>query len=134
MRDDLRRVATFTSGIAEMTRNRAEDLVKDWVRNGDLRREQAQTLVKDVVDWSTSNGKDIAGFVRSEINAQLTTLGVAGKSDIERLERRVERLEEALRHTAAKTAATRKPAAKKTTTGRKKATRRKTTGAGRATK
>jgi polyhydroxyalkanoate synthesis regulator phasin len=125
VRDDLRRVATLTSGIAEMTRNRAEDFVRSWVGSGDLRRESAGALVRDLVDWSAANGKEMASFVRSEVKAQLGTLGVASKSDVERLEKRLERLEETLRRKAAK-AAPRK-SVKKTTSSRKKTAARRAT-------
>ncbi|MFN2488981.1 MAG: phasin family protein [Actinomycetota bacterium] len=104
MRDDFRRVAVFTSGIAEMTRNRAEDFVRGWVKEGDVRREQAQTLVRDLLDWSAQNRKELTRFVADEIEAQLSSLGVARARDVERLEQRLQSLEEALRGTAAATA------------------------------
>lgn len=104
MRDDLRRMAVFTSGIAEMTRNRAEDFVRGWIRSGDERREHAQTMVKDLMDWSRENRKELTAFVKTEIQTQVTALGVATSRDLERLERRIERLEESARAGAARSA------------------------------
>ena len=120
MRDDLRRAALFTSGVAEMTWNRAEDFVKNWVQGTDPRREQTQTLVKDLMDWSAENRKEVIAVVRKEIEAQLGNVGLASRRDVERLERRVERLEEAMRSRAAagaKKTSRRKTSAKATTRG-----------------
>ena len=115
MRDDLRRAATFTSGVAEMTKNRAEDLVRNWVQGGDVRLEQTQRMVKDLIDWSTQNRKEIVAVVRKEIESQLSGVGVATRRDFERLERRVERLEQDLRSQAVSAAASKKTPRRKTT-------------------
>ncbi len=115
VRDDLRRAATFTSGVAEMTKNRAEDLVRNWVLGGDVRLEQTQRMVKDLIDWSTQNRKEIVAVVRKEIESQLSGVGVATRRHVERLERRVERLEQDLRSQAVSAAASKKTPRRKTT-------------------
>lgn len=75
MRDDLRRMAMLGSGVAELTRNRAEQLAKDLIAR------------------SNKNRSELLRIIRAEISNQLTSLGVATKRDVERLERRVARLE-----------------------------------------
>ena len=110
MREEIRRMATFTSGVAELTRNRAEDLLE---------------------------------LMRDEIKRQIESLGVASARDLERLERRVARLESSgaghsssdrtrqgsasgsSKKSAERSASGRKAAAHKTTAP--KATARKTT-------
>lgn len=102
MLDELKRVALFTSGVAELTRNRAEQFVKDWVKAGDVRRDQAQSLVMELVEWSRQNRRDLLQLMRSEIQSQIEALGLATKRDVERLERRVKRLEAGVRTTPGK--------------------------------
>ncbi len=75
MRDDLRRVALFGSGVAELTRHRAEQ------------------LARDLLERSKQNRSDLVRLIRDEISNQLESLGVATKRDVERLERRVSRIE-----------------------------------------
>ena len=75
MRDDLRRMATLGSGVAELTRNKAEELAKELIAR------------------SNKNRNELVRMIRAEISNQLTSLGVATKRDVERLERRVARLE-----------------------------------------
>lgn len=113
MLDELRRAALITSGVAELTRSRAEQVVKDLVKAGDVRRDQASSLVRELMKRSEQNRKDLAGFVRSEIQNQIANLGLATKRDVERLERRVGRIEE--RSKASKKKTTRKKTTAKTT-------------------
>lgn len=103
MLDELRRVALFTSGVAELTRHRAEQIVKGWVREGEVRRENASSMVKNLMDVSRNSRKELLAFVRSEIRAQLEAVGVATKRDLERLDRRVTRLEKGPKTTTART-------------------------------
>jgi polyhydroxyalkanoate synthesis regulator phasin len=108
--DELRRVALFTSGVAELTRHRAEQIVKDLVQQGDVRREQASAAVRDIMDVSRQSRQELVSFVRGEIRAQVANLGLASKRDVERLERRIARLEAQGKRTTAK-----RSSAKKTT-------------------
>lgn len=136
MRDDLRRMAMFGSGVAELTRHRAEQ------------------IARDLVERSKQNRDEVMRLVKGEIQNQIASLGVPSKRDIERLQRRVERLEgqvkeareaarEAARNaskaatggktsTPRKTGSAKKTSARKTTAAKSSATRTnpsKTTGA-----
>lgn len=120
MLDELRRVALFTSGVAELSRHRAEQLVKNMVKGGDIRAGgQASAWVKNLMETSKQNRKELIAFIRSEMQGQVANLGLATKRDLERLERRVGRLETSLKAERAKTTAKKtvtKTTAKKTTT------------------
>lgn len=115
MLDELKRLALVTSGMAELTRARAEQLVKDLVKAGDVRRDQASSLVLELLRRSQENRKEIATYVKAEISKQVEGLGLATKRDLERIERKVGRLESATK---------KKPAAKKPST--KTAAKKKT--------
>lgn len=125
MIDEIRRVALITSGVVELTRNRAEQIVKDLVQGGDLRRENASSLVREMLERSKANRDEMMRIVRAEIRSQIASLGVATSRDIERLERRVARLEAAARPSAGSGKTTRKKStAKKPTTKATNAPRR----------
>jgi polyhydroxyalkanoate synthesis regulator phasin len=124
MKDELRRWALMGSGVAELTRNRAEQIVKDMVAAGDVKRKQGSKVVKDLMETSKANRQEFLKIVRSEIQGQIQNLGLATQRDLERLERRVARLESSVssarkkntaRKTTAKKSTTRKTTAKKTT-------------------
>jgi polyhydroxyalkanoate synthesis regulator phasin len=111
--DELRRIAMFTSGVAELSRDRAERLVRKAVKGGDVRKGQASNVVKNLIDVSRQNRKELVGLIRSELQSQIGNLGLATKRDLERMERRVARLEERSKAAKKKTTA-KKSTAKKT--------------------
>jgi polyhydroxyalkanoate synthesis regulator phasin len=118
MREELRRMALFGSGIAELTVNRAERIVKDLVGAGDVARREASTVVRDLVETSRQNRTELMRFVRAEVANQTENLGLASKRDLERLERRIARLEATAAEAKSRARSTRKATGKKTA-GRK---------------
>ena len=99
MIDEIRRVALFTSGVAELSKNRAEQIVKGMVKSGDIRKDQVSTRVKGLMEVSRDNRIQLVGLIRSEIQNQVKNLGLATKRDLERVERRVARLESSAKGT-----------------------------------
>ena len=99
MRDELRRAALVTSGVVDLTRQKAEQIVRDLVKSGDVRRDQSSNIVKELLKRSSENRKELTRFVRSELKNQIEGLGLATKRDLERLERRIGRLEDARKAT-----------------------------------
>lgn len=93
MLEEMRRVALFTSGVAELTRHRAERMVKQWVKEGELRRDQTAQMVRSLLEISEHSRRELSALVRSEIRNQVEALGLASKRDVQRLARRLDRLE-----------------------------------------
>lgn len=59
-------------------------------------REKVNELAKDLMEWSQRNRERLTDLVRREVRAQLKTLGVASKEELESLKRRVRELEKGL--------------------------------------
>ncbi len=118
MLDEVRRLALFGSGVAELTRHQAEQIIKDLVKAGDVRRQQASSAARDLYDRSRENRKLLTNIIRSEIQNQVQNLGLASKRDLDRLERRIARLESERKKTAVKRSTPKKSTAKKTTSTR----------------
>jgi polyhydroxyalkanoate synthesis regulator phasin len=114
VRDEIRRLALFGSGVVELTRHRAEQMVKELVKAGDVRRQEASGTVKELLERSRENRRELSRFVRAELQNQIATLGLATKRDLERMERRITRLES--RGSTSKKTTRKKTSAKKTTT------------------
>jgi polyhydroxyalkanoate synthesis regulator phasin len=93
--DEVRRLALFTSGVAELTRNRAEQIAKAMM--SDTSTTGATALVKQLLETSRNNRQELLRLIGAEIRDQVESLGLATTRDIERLERRVARLEERVR-------------------------------------
>ncbi len=121
--EEMRRLALFTSGVAELTRHRAEQIVKTMM--SDSSGAGAPAMVRQLVETSRHNRQEFLRLIGAEIRDQVESLGLATARDLERLERRVERLEERVRSGGA--AGVKRPSAKKTGGRAKKTTSRKKT-------
>jgi polyhydroxyalkanoate synthesis regulator phasin len=126
VRDEIRRIALFASGVGDLTRNRAEQIAKELVKSGEVRRDQAAGWAKTLFDASAENRQEIIRFIRSEMQHQVQALGLATTKDLEQLERRLDRVEATSRRMTAKSTVAKKNAAKKTVA--KKTTVAKTPG------
>lgn len=115
-----------SSGVIELTRQHAERVVKDLVQAGEVRRKQASVVVKDLMEISRANRGEFMRVIGAEVRTQIENLGLATKQDVERLERRIARLEAG----AAESRAQKTPGRSKSTAGKttaRKSTARKTT-------
>jgi polyhydroxyalkanoate synthesis regulator phasin len=97
VKDELRRMAMFGSGVVELTRYRAEQMVKGFVKSGEVSPGGAQAMVADLLERSRQTRRELTRFVREEIKNQIEGLGLASKRDLDRMERRVTRLEDNLK-------------------------------------
>ncbi|MBV8691197.1 MAG: hypothetical protein JOZ37_08690 [Actinobacteria bacterium] len=87
--ETLKRYLDAGMAFTQLTRARAEEIVKDLVKRGELRREQVQEQVDELLDRSRQNTEMLVGVVRKEIADQLGNLGLATKEDIKRLEAKI---------------------------------------------
>src|SRR5262245_8019281 len=87
--DLLKRLLDAGMTFTAMTQARAEDLIRDLVRAGEVQAEQARSVIDELVDRSRRNSERLIDAVRAEIRQQMASLGLATRSDVERLERRI---------------------------------------------
>ena len=87
--DLLKRLLDAGMTFTAMTQARAEDLIRDLVRAGEVQAEQAQSVIDELVERSRRNSERLIDAVRAEIRQQMASLGLATKNDVERLERRI---------------------------------------------
>src|SRR6478672_906140 len=87
--DMLKRYLDAGMAFTQMTRSRAEGIVKDLVKAGELQQKQAQKQVDDLVERSRKNTEQLVELIRGEITSQLSAMGLATKDDIARLEAKI---------------------------------------------
>ena len=88
----LKRYLDAGMAFTQLTQARAEALVKDLVKTGEVQTEQAQTAVDELLERSRKNTERLFEQVRNEVRDQVANLGLATKADIARLERRIDGL------------------------------------------
>lgn len=87
--DVLRRYLEAGAELGQVTRARAESIIKDLVRTGEVQREQTQERIDELVEWSRRNTDNLRRLIRREINSQLSAMGLATKADLAALERKL---------------------------------------------
>ena len=74
--DTLKRYLDAGMAFTQMTRERAEAIVQDLVKNGEVQRKQAEHQIEQLLERSRKNTDDLVAIIRREIAAQLKNLGL----------------------------------------------------------
>jgi polyhydroxyalkanoate synthesis regulator phasin len=101
--------------FSQMTQQRAEGIVKDLVKAGEVQSEQAQAFVGELVDRSRKNSDRVVAQIRKEVRTQMSLAEFVTKDVVNRLQAQIEELRSQL--PGAKPV---QKAAKKTVTAAKK--------------
>jgi polyhydroxyalkanoate synthesis regulator phasin len=105
--DVLKRYLDAGAAFTQLTQKRAEAIVSELVSAGEVQASQASQAVQDLIDRSRATTEALLAQVRSEVASQVEALGLATKSDIHRLEKRIDSVS---KKTAAKKAPAKKAA------------------------
>jgi polyhydroxyalkanoate synthesis regulator phasin len=97
------------AAYVQLTRDRAESIVKELVKAGEVRQERAAKAVEELMTRSRKNTDELQKVVRSAVQEQLGALGIATKADIARLEAKINK---ATKAAPAKKSAKKAPAKK----------------------
>jgi heparin binding hemagglutinin HbhA len=93
--DVFKRYLDTGLAFTAMTQARAEALVRDLVKAGEVQADQARDAVSDLVERSRKNSERLLETVRREVKEQITSLGLVSKSDLDKAEARLAALFEA---------------------------------------
>ncbi len=80
--DGLRKYIAAGAVLGQVTRARAEELVRELVSAGELQREHAQRWVDELVDQSRHATEAIVTAIREEVAGQLGALGITSVDDL----------------------------------------------------
>jgi polyhydroxyalkanoate synthesis regulator phasin len=105
---DIRKL--MEGAVGKLSPAKAQELAKDIMQGQG--KEQVQKAAHDLLEWSNKNRQRLSDLVRTEVKAQLGTMGVASKDELDALKKRVRELER-----------TQAPAKKRTTAKRSTAKR-----------
>lgn len=86
--DGLRRYIEAATTLTQITRGRAEELVKELVASGEVELVHAQEWIEDLVNRSREASENLVSQVSSEVDRQLDQLGIKN-FDMEDLAARV---------------------------------------------
>ena len=113
--ESLQRYIDAGIAFTNMTRKKAEDLVSELVKNGDLQTDEARARVDDLLERGRQGTEVIVSAVRSEVSRQLGAVGIANLEDLAtQVAALLGRSDSAAKKAAAKKAPVKKTAAKRT--------------------
>jgi polyhydroxyalkanoate synthesis regulator phasin len=118
--DLFRRLLDSGVAFTQMTQERAEAIVRDLVRAGEVQSEQTTRFVQEILDQSRQNTERLLETIRKEIREQVAALNLADRDEVQGLRDAVNRL----RSRAAPAAATATTATKKASGGARTATKK----------
>ena len=85
----IKRYLDAGMAFTQMTQARAEAIVKDLVKAGEVQAQKTEELVTQIVERSRKNTDRLLEVVRKEVRDQIAGLGLATKDDIARLEKKL---------------------------------------------
>ena len=68
--------------LTQITRARAEELVRELIKTGEVERHRAQDWVEDIVKASRDRSEALVATVRGEVRQQLKELGFTNVDDL----------------------------------------------------
>jgi polyhydroxyalkanoate synthesis regulator phasin len=86
---DWKRALDTGAQFTELRRSQARKLASDLVEQGQLAKNQVSAYVDELVDASRRRSEQLRAIVRTEVERQLRVIGVATKSDLDALERKL---------------------------------------------
>src|SRR3954454_14894823 len=86
---DWKRALETGMQFTEVRRSQARAIASDLVSQGQLARDQVSSAVDEILELSRRRTEDLRKIVQKEVSRQLSSLGLATKTDLARLERRL---------------------------------------------
>ncbi len=125
MANPVQRYVEAASGLTALTRERAEKIVKQVMRQGSDVADSASDLVEDLLERSRRNREALVTLVKSETQRAIKAFGFASERDLQKLQRQIADLKERAK-AAAPAAGAAKRGTKKATGAKKASTAKRT--------
>jgi polyhydroxyalkanoate synthesis regulator phasin len=87
--DALNRYIEAAAGFTQVTKDTAEKIVRNLVRQGETATRNPQEMVEQLVERSQENREAMTALVRSETKRMVKRMGLATQTDVDRLQRQV---------------------------------------------
>ena len=87
---DFIKKAMFTGiGLASITKDKVEEVAKEFVEQGNLTEKEGRKLVKDMMDYSEKSRGELEGQIEKYVEKAISKLDLARKRDIDELEGKI---------------------------------------------
>mgnify|MGYP005841454139 CR=1 FL=1 len=99
MKEALKKLALAGIGVFSLTREKAEQIVKELAEKGQVSAEEAKGMFRELIEKGEQEREALLRTIRNEINRLREEVGLATKHDLKVLEQRISSLEARLGQT-----------------------------------
>ncbi len=96
MSELIRKMGLFGIGVISLTQEKAEEFTQEMIKKGEISREEGKKFVKEVLSEQEKQLKDLEEKINNKVKESMEKSGVVMKSDLEALERKIDKLEKAI--------------------------------------
>lgn len=94
MKDLLKKGLTLGLGLAIVSKEQVEKVVDDLVKKGEVSKEESKELIDELRQKGENGEQEIKRVVREQLEKVLKELNIPTKKEIERLQERINELEQ----------------------------------------
>ena len=102
MSEMLRKMGLFGIGVVSLTQEKLEEFTTEMIKKGDMTREEGKKFVKEVLSEKEKRIKEVEDKINEKVKETIDKSGIVVKSDMEALQRKIEKLEKTIQTMAKK--------------------------------
>lgn len=96
MSDIFRKMGLFGIGVISLTQEKLEEFTQEMIKKGEMNKEEGKKFVKEVLSEREKQITEIEEKINEKIKETIKKSGIVLKSDIEDIERKIEKLEKTI--------------------------------------
>ncbi len=96
MSEMLRKMGLFSIGVISLTQEKVEEFTQEMIKKGDMTREEGKKFVKEVLSEKEKRIKEVEDKINEKVKEAIDKSGIVMKSDMEALQRKIEKLEKSI--------------------------------------
>jgi polyhydroxyalkanoate synthesis regulator phasin len=93
MKDLINKGLAFGLGLAVVSKEQIEKLVDELVKKGEVSAGESKDLIRDLFEKGEAEKKEMNTRIHDQLGKLLKELNIPTKADLERLEQRIQDLE-----------------------------------------
>ena len=88
----IRKTILAGLGAATLTKEKADKLVDELIKRGEITAEERPKLVRDLLARAEESKRELEGKVNEAVESAIESLGIPSKADIDALSGKIEQL------------------------------------------
>ena len=91
--DIIKKAMLLGLGVISLTKEKAEELVDDLIKRGEVTREERFKMVDKLLKEAEKQERELVGKISETVQKVITDLGLPTKKDLDEISKRLEAIE-----------------------------------------